>query len=85
MKISWDHHAKEDYQYWLKRDPKKVKRINQLIQAILESPYDGIGKPEALRFELAGCWSRRIDKTHRLVYYLIDDDHVVILKCKQHY
>jgi len=83
-RLAWTAAAWEDYLYWQEQDRKQLRRINQLIQACLRDPFDGIGKPEPLRENLAGCWSRRIDAEHRLVYRL-DADLVVILACKYHY
>lgn len=77
--ISW-----EDYIYWQKIDKSKIKRINELLKDISRSPYEGIGKPEALRYNYAGFWSRRIDGEHRLIYRVTDDE-VQIVKCRFHY
>jgi len=76
---SWD-----DYQYWLKNNIQLIKRINQLIKDILRSPCDGIGKPEPLKFQLQGCWSRRINDEHRLVYE-INKEELRIISCRYHY
>ena len=70
--------------YWQTADRKILKRINLLIQDIQREPFDGIGKPEPLRFNLAGFWSRRIDEEHRLVY-AIEDESVLIVSCRYHY
>ena len=77
--VSW-----EDYIYWQKNDKQKVKRINELIRDIARNPFDGIGKPEALRFNYTGFWSRRIDEEHRLVYRVVESE-IQILKCRFHY
>ncbi|GAB1535102.1 Txe/YoeB family addiction module toxin [Geovibrio sp. ADMFC3] len=82
--IVWTETAWDEYLYWQKNDRKILKRINELIRDIHRSPFEGIGKPEALKFSLAGKWSRRIDHEHRLVYQ-IDNSHIVILQCKYHY
>ncbi len=82
--IVWTETAWDEYLYWQKTDRKVLKRINELIRDIHRSPFEGIGKPEALKFSLAGKWSRRIDHEHRLVYQ-IDNSHIVILQCKYHY
>jgi toxin YoeB len=74
----------EDYQYWQKNDRRIVKRINELIREIIRHPFDGKGKPEALKFDLAGFWSRRINHEHRIVYK-VDDNKIVILQCRHHY
>lgn len=82
--IKWDFDAWQDYLYWEKRDKVLFKRINQIIKDIKRSPFEGIGKPEALKNNLSGLWSRRIDKEHRIVY-LVDDNAIVILQCRGHY
>ncbi len=76
--------AWEDYLYWQGQDRKTLKRINLLIQDIQRSPFDGIGKPEQLKENLSGWWSRRIDGTNRIVYR-IDGGSVVIAQCRTHY
>ena len=83
-RLVWSHAAWEDYVYWQEQDRKQLRRINQLIQACMRDPFAGIGKPEALRENLSGCWSRRIDQEHRLVYRL-DGEMLVILACRFHY
>ena len=77
--LSW-----EDYLYWQKNDKQKLKRINELLRDISRNPYEGIGKPEPLKFNYAGFWSRRIDEEHRLIYR-ISDDEIQIVKCRFHY
>ena len=67
-----------------KNDKHKINKINELLKDISRSPYEGIGKPEALKFNYAGYWSRRIDDEHRLIYRFIDDE-IQILKCRHHY
>lgn len=84
MNKIWDSEAWEDYLYWQTQDKKTLKRINQLIKDIDRNGYDGIGKPEPLKYDMQGCYSRKIDETNRLVYY-IEDDNVIILQCKTHY
>ena len=84
MRITFSSHAWEDYTTWLKEDRKMLVKINQLIKDIQRTPYDGIGKPEALKYDLAGYWSRRIDREHRLVYK-VDNDIVIIISCKYYY
>ena len=83
-RLVWSPAAWEDYVYWQGQDRKQLRRINQLIQAFMRDPFAGIGKPEALRENLSGCWSRRIDQEHRLVYRL-DGEMLVILACRFHY
>ena len=78
-KISW-----EDYTSWLNEDKKMLKKINNLIKDIQRNPYEGIGKPEPLKYDLSGYWSRRIDREHRLVYQ-IDKNEIRIYGCKYHY
>jgi toxin YoeB len=77
--LSW-----EDYLYWQKNDKQKVKRINELLKDISRNPFEGIGKPEPLKFKYAGFWSRRIDEEHRLIYRVVDDE-IQIAKCRFHY
>lgn len=84
MRLVWTAEAWEDYLFWYESDPKKLKKMHSLIKEALKTPFSGTGKPEALKFDLAGCWSRRIDAEHRLVY-LIDNDDLVILACRYHY
>lgn len=76
---SWD-----DYQYWQTQDKKTLKRINELIKSAQRTPFEGIGKPEALRENLSGYWSRRIDQKHRLVYEA-SDEQLTIIACRYHY
>jgi toxin YoeB len=73
-----------DYLYWQQADRKILKRINLLIQDIDREPFSGIGKPEPLKHDLTGFWSRRIDEEHRLVYTYIDGE-LVIVQCRYHY
>ena len=84
MKKIWFDEAWEDYLYWQNQDKKTMKRINILIRDIERGNFDGIGKPEPLKGELSGFWSRRIDSVNRLVYR-IDNDVLEILSCKGHY
>lgn len=84
MLLSWTDHAWEEYLAWQQLDKKTLKRINLLIQDIKRSPFDGIGKPEPLKFDLAGYWSRRIDQENRLVYE-VTDSLIIIIQCKHHY
>lgn len=82
--LAWTDAGWSDYIYWQSQDKKTLKRINKLIDNILRSPFEGIGKPEALKENLSGFWSRRIDDTNRLVY-AANDTHVTIIACKYHY
>jgi toxin YoeB len=74
----------EDYCHWQGKDKSTVKRVNRLLEDVLRHPTEGMGKPEPLRHVLEGCWSRRIDDEHRLVY-LVENDDVVILQARFHY
>lgn len=82
--LSFRPEAWEDYLYWQTQDKKTLKRINQLLQDILRNGYTGLGKPEPLRNDLQGWWSRRIDGTNRLIYRIVDGQ-VEILQCRTHY
>ena len=84
MKFVFTELSWEDYLHWQKNDTQKVKRINELLKDFSRHPYEGIGKPEPLRFKYAGFWSRRIDEEHRL-NYRIEDDEIQIVKCRYHY
>ena len=84
MKLLWDERAWGDYLYWQMQDRKTLKRINDLLKDVQRNAYEGIGKPEPLRENLSGCWSRRIDETNRLVYR-IEDGSLYILACRGHY
>jgi toxin YoeB len=83
--LSWTDDAWDDYLHWQQADRKLLKRINLLIADIqCGDPFEGIGKPEALRHGLAGAWSRRIDGEHRLVYS-VDDERLTIIQARYHY
>ena len=84
MRLSWAETAWEDYLYWQASDKKKLKRINTLIEAIQRQPFDGLGDPEHLKHNWSGCWSRRIDREHRLVFQ-ISNEIIIILQCRYHY
>ena len=84
MGLLWEDRAWEDYLYWQTQDKKTIKRINNIIRDIQRSTFDGIGKPEPLKGELAGLWSRRIDDINRIVYY--EKENVIyVVSCKGHY
>lgn len=83
-RIIWTLAAWEDYQYWQGQDRKTLKRINSLIKECLRDPFEGIGKPEVLKENLSGFWSRRIDDVNRLVYR-VDGDDLVVIACRYHY
>lgn len=86
MNLSWTDIAWEDYLYWQNKDKKILKKINAVIKDIQRTPFTGIGKPEPLRFDLTGKWSRRIDDTHRLVYQINDSGtDIIIFQCRYHY
>ena len=82
--LSWTDEAWSDYLHWQTQDRKTLKRINKLINDIKRTPFKGIGKPEPLKENLLGFWSRGIDDTNRLVY-AIDEDAVTIISCRYHY
>ncbi len=84
MKFVFTELSWEDYLFWQKNDKQKLKRINDLLKDISRNPYEGIGKPELLKFNYAGFWSRRIDEEHRLIYRVVDDE-IQIAKCRFHY
>ena len=84
MQLGWTEDAWSDYVWWQTQDKKTLKRINLLIKDVLRSPFEGIGKPEPLRGDLSGLWSRRIDAMNRLVY-MPQEGSIVILSCKDHY
>lgn len=84
LALKFEDNAWEDYLFWQKADKKTLKRINELIKSARRTPFEGLGKPEALKGDLSGFWSRRIDLEHRLVY-TVDDDTLVIAACRYHY
>ncbi len=84
MKVLFDDKAWNDYQEWLELDRKKLLRINKLIEECLRTPFTGSGKPEALRHQLQGFWSRRIDMEHRLIYSS-ENEVLTIVSCRHHY
>jgi toxin YoeB len=82
--LEFDPAAFEDLAWWVERDRKKALRIIRIIRETRDDPFGGVDKPELLRHELAGCWSRRIDDEHRLVYRVLKDK-IRILACRYHY
>ena len=84
MRIIFSSLAWENYLYWQQNDKTNLKRINKLIKDIQRSPFKGIGKPEPLKHNLSGYWSRRITQEHRLVYKVVNDD-LMIAQCRYHY
>jgi len=85
MKINFTETGWKDYIYWESQDKKTLKRINNLIEDITRNGHDGIGKPEQLRNDLSGWWSRHIDGKNRLIYRIIGNESVEIAQCKGHY
>lgn len=84
MNIKFTSNSWQDYIYWQKTDKAIVKKVNELIKEICRNPFEGIGKPEPLKYDLAGCWSRRISGEHRLIYQ-VENDEIIIIGCRYHY
>ncbi len=84
MRLVFDPNALEDLRYWIETDRRKALKIVELVENALASPFAGLGKPEPLKFELQGCWSRRIDQEHRLVYK-VEGGSLLVLACRYHY
>ena len=84
MNLSWDKDAWEDYIYWQQTDKGVPRRINELVKECLQTPFEGKGKPEPLKENLSGFWSRRITDEHRLVYR-VEADRLHIVQCRFHY
>jgi toxin YoeB len=82
--LAWTREAWKDYLWWQEQDRRTLRRINKLIEATLRTPFEGIGKPEALKENLSGFYSRRIDQTHRLVY-AVEEQRIVVISCRHHY
>ncbi len=82
--LSFMSEAWQDYLYWQTQDKRTLKRINQLLQDIIRNGYDGIGKPEPLKHDFQGFWSRRIDDSNRIVYR-IEDEQIIISQCGSYY
>ena len=82
--IEWTVTAWEQYIYWQTQDKKTLRKINGLIDAVVSNPFEGIGKPEPLKENLSGYWSRRIDEANRLVY-AVENSRVTIIACRYHY
>jgi toxin YoeB len=82
--LCWYVDAWEDYLYWQKHDKQMLRKVNSLIQEILRTPFSGTGKPEPLKYSLEGCWSRRINREHRIVYQ-VQDNIITIIQCRYHY
>ena len=84
MIVGFTDTAFEEYNYWCENDKKIVKKIKELIKDICRNPFEGLGKPEPLKHELSGCWSRRITDEDRLVYK-VSDEMILIYSCRTHY
>jgi toxin YoeB len=82
--LAWTNDAWADYVYWQGQDKKTLKRINKLITDTKRSPFEGIGKPESLKENLSGFWSKRVDESNRLVY-AVNDSHITVKSCRYHY
>lgn len=82
--LAWTDHARDDYLWWQMQDKKTLKRINKLIEDARRTPFEGLGKPEPLRENLSGLWSRRINDADRLVYS-VSDEYLTIFQCRLHY
>ena len=84
MNVTLTPTALDDLRYWLKTDKRLAERILALLEEIRRTPFEGTGKPEPLRFQLAGCWSRRIDREHRIVYQ-VEETEIIVIACRFHY
>ncbi len=84
MRLLWEDRAWEDYLYWQTQDRKTLKRINMLIGEIKRNPFEGIGKPEPLKGNLSGYWSRRIDESNRIIYFE-QSGIIYVISCRGHY
>lgn len=82
--LEFDADAFEDLAWWIENDRKKALKIVKLIREVQRNPFEGTGQPEALKHNLSGCWSRRIDQEHRLIYEVLDDK-IRVLACRFHY
>jgi toxin YoeB len=82
--LEFDPNGFEDLAWWVEKDRKQALKIIKLIKEIQKNPFEGIGKPEPLKHNLSGCWSRRIDREHRLVYQ-VSEEKIRILACRYHY
>ena len=84
MNVTFTPTALDDLRYWLKTGKRQAERVLALLEEIRRTPFEGTGKPEPLRFQLAGCWSRRMDREHRLVYQ-VEEAEIVVIACRYHY
>lgn len=83
-RLEFDQNAIEDLSHWVRNDRRKAEKILALVQEIAKNPFMGSGRPEPLKYNLSGCWSRRIDQEHRIVY-LVENEKIRILSCRFHY
>lgn len=84
MRLTWEARAWEDYLHWQATDPRMLRKVNTLLRECQRHPFEGTGKPEPLRGNLAGFWSRRIDREHRLIY-AVEPEAILIAQCRFHY
>lgn len=84
MKIALSDQAREDIAWWNRTNPRMTARVRRLLEQIMENPFSGPGRPEPLKYELSGWWSRRISLEHRLVYR-VEGDTIQVLSCRYHY
>jgi toxin YoeB len=84
LKVRFTESAARDLEYWKQTNPSIVERIRALLESIQSSPFNGIGKPQPLKHDLSGCWSRRINREHRLVYRITVAE-VLVIQCRFHY
>lgn len=84
MRLVFEEHGGEDYTSWVRNDRKMLLRVNKLIEDVLRDPFEGIGKPEPLKYHVPGAWSRRIDDEHRLVY-IVGNNEIIILAARYRY
>lgn len=84
MLLCWADNAWDDYLHWQHTDRKTLKRVNDLLKDMRRNPFEGVGKPEPLKHQWAGYWSRRITEEHRIVYK-VENDHLYIAQCRYHY
>ena len=82
--LEFDQNAIEDLSYWVRKDRRKAEKILELVQEVAKNPFVGTGKTEPLKYDLSGCWSRRIDQEHRIVYS-VEEKKIRILSCRFHY
>ncbi|MFN3529651.1 MAG: Txe/YoeB family addiction module toxin [Bacteroidia bacterium] len=89
MRLEFTPQAWEDFEYWMQTDPAMARKVLELLRSIRQTPFAGLGKPEPLRYQLQGCWSRRLNAEHRLVYTLSGakgaDQKCIVLQCRFHY